>query len=145
MQIMKILALLTLALLIAACFLPWISIADRGIAISGFEATTADFGKPGLFHLVICSIYLLLVLIPKPWSLRIAFFVSTLNIAWALRNFILISACRGGICPDKHIGLYLVLICSLLLTVFTLFIRVKPKATRENDAAAAESKARPAV
>ena len=57
--------------------------------------------------------------------MRSAFFIAAFNVAWAIRNYIVISACSGGICPEKHTGLYTILIGSIFLLVVTPFIRVK--------------------
>jgi hypothetical protein len=48
-------------------------------------------------------------------------------VAWAIRNYIVISACNGGVCPEKHTGLYTILIGSILLLILTPFIQVRTK------------------
>lgn len=119
---MKILSILLLAVLIGSCFYPWVIIESRQITISGFVSDIPNYGKPGLFHVIISFFYLLFLLIGKAWSTRAAFFISALNIAWALRNFVAISACSGGICPSKQPALYILLASSILLTICTLFV-----------------------
>jgi hypothetical protein len=124
MQSMRWLALLTAATVITACFFTWVSLEEKHFYIGGFFSSEGNrFGQPGLFHLILCSIYILFLLINRVWSLRTAFFVSAFNIAWAVRNFMLISACSGGVCPEKHTGLYAILIGSILLMVLTAFVR----------------------
>ena len=127
MQLMKGLAILTALVLIAACFFPWVSIENKNISISGFSSDISTFGQPGLLHFVLCTLYILFLLINRVWSVRTAFFISAFNIAWAVRNFILISACSGGICPVKHPALYIVLVSSILILVMTLFVDMKGK------------------
>ncbi|MBD0279020.1 MAG: hypothetical protein ICV81_13830 [Flavisolibacter sp.] len=73
-------------------------------------------------HLFLASVYIILVLLNKIWSKRLAFFLAALNIGWALRNFLLISACHMGICPEKHAALYLVLIASIAMMITVLFV-----------------------
>ena len=108
--------------IIGACFAPWVYIAPKQIMVSGMAAESINFGKPGLFHIFLASLFLILVLLNKTWSLRIAFFIGAFNIAWVLRNYIAVSACSGGICPQKQYGLFLLLSCSLLSLFFLLFI-----------------------
>lgn len=86
-------------------------------------AESINFGKPGLFHIFLASLFLLLVLLNRSWSLRVAFFIGAFNMAWVLRNYIALSACSGGICPQKQFGLFLLLGSSLLSIVFLLLIK----------------------
>ena len=127
MKAMKVLAIFTAIVLITACFFPWVSIENKNISVSGFHSDISNFGQPGLLHLVFCSFYILFLLINKIWSVRTAFFISAINIAWAVRNFLTISACSGGMCPVKHTALYIVLASSILILVLTLFVDMKEK------------------
>jgi hypothetical protein len=126
MQSIKWLAILIAGLIIVACFFTWVSIEDKNFFIGGFYSSTAStFGKPGLFHLIFCSLYVLLLLLNRIWSVRAGFFISAFNLAWAIRNFAVISACSGGVCPQKHTAIYTILIGSILLLVASPFIKVK--------------------
>lgn len=120
MRIMRWISILMAALVIASCFFPWVTY-KGGNVVEGFYSTNQVWGRPGIFHVIFCSLFILLMLIGRLWSMRIAFFVSALNIAWALRNFFLIPACEGGVCPEKHLAIYMVLIASLLTTITLLF------------------------
>lgn len=125
MRSIKWLAILTAALIITSCFFTWVSIEGTEFMIGGFYSKgTNQFGRPGLLHVIFCSLYIALLLVGKIWSIRTAFFVAALNSAWALRNFFLISSCSGGECPEKHTGLYVILVGSVLLLVFSPFINV---------------------
>ncbi len=119
MQPMKLLAIAIAAILIAACFFPWATIESKHVVLTGFDA--GNFQKPGLFNVVFTLIIILFLLLNKIWSFRAAFFLAAFNIAWTVRNFISISACSGGICPEKQLALYVVQISSILLLVFILF------------------------
>lgn len=122
MQIMKWLSLAAIVTLITSCFFPWISIESKNIVVSGFHAEVIGFGKPGWIHTFFSGVFVVLLLLDKIWSLRTAFFISTFNIAWGIRNFIAFSTCSGGICPTRHTALYLVLLCPILATIFLLLI-----------------------
>jgi len=120
---MKWLAVLMALAVIASCFYPWVIIPEKNIIIGGFHSDVNDFGKPGIVHVFLSIIILAFILLKKTWSLRVAFFLSAINIAWAIRNYFLISACRAGTCPEKQPALFVLLAGSLLLTIFILFIR----------------------
>ena len=128
MQSIRWLAILTAAIIITACFFTWVSVESRNFFVGGFySSANSRFGEPGILHTAFCSIFILMLLLNKIWSIRIAFFVAAFNLAWAARNFYVISVCSGGVCPEKHTGLYTVLIGSILLMVLPAFIRLKEK------------------
>lgn len=96
-------------------------IESRQLTITGVDTTGTDFGKPGYFHFVWAALYLIFLIINKVWSKRVALGLSAFNVAWALRNFLLIPVCAGGECPVKQVGLYLLLAASILMFVTGLF------------------------
>ncbi|HWJ90704.1 MAG TPA: hypothetical protein VNR87_06310 [Flavisolibacter sp.] len=130
MQFSKWLSLLVAIILISACFFPWVTVEQKHITISGFHADNPNYGKPGIMHTAICIICLFFLFVNKTWSVRAAFFISVLNIAWASRNFALISACRGGICPVRHTALYVLIAASILFTLSTLLIKPEEAAPK---------------
>jgi hypothetical protein len=125
MQSIRWLSVLTAIVIITACFFTWVSVASKGFFVGGFFSSDERFGEPGILQTAFCLIYVVLILLNKIWSVRTAFFVSAFNLAWAIRNYIVVSACSGGVCPEKHTGLYTILIGSILILVLTPFIPVK--------------------
>jgi hypothetical protein len=133
MQLIKSLVFIVLIILIISLFFPWVGIESRGLEIGGFSSKgTKAFGKPGLFHLILSGFFVAFLLINKVWSKRFAYFFGALNLAWAVRNFSLISACSGGICPEKYIAIYVMLFSSLLLLPLSLFMDYGKKIEEED-------------
>jgi hypothetical protein len=124
MQFSKWPAVVAAFVVIAACFFPWVTIESKQAYIGGFHSSVTDYGKPGVLHAFLCGLCIIFLLVARVWSVRAAFFISALNIAWAMRNFFLISACQAGICPVKQPALYVVVVASILLTLLTLAVRV---------------------
>jgi hypothetical protein len=121
-------------LLIFSCFIPWVFIESKNITVTGIDATGTSFGKPGYFHLLMSILFLLFNFIPKVWARRSNLLVAALNIAWAVRNYFLISACQMGDCPAKKSGIYLILITSLLMMAAALFPDMKlPEEKKKNN------------
>ncbi|MFM7672617.1 MAG: hypothetical protein ACKO6Q_08515 [Bacteroidota bacterium] len=118
-----LIALLAGVITIIACFLPWMSIESKQLMITGMDTTGTRFGKPGLLHLILTGLYLLFSLVPKLWSQRANLLVVSVNGAWCLRNFFLVSACAGGECPVRLYGFYLLLIGSIGMMVVTIFTK----------------------
>ena len=117
------------AIVIAACFFPWVSIESKGITITGFDTEGTRYGKPGWLHVVISSVYIFLLILNKTWSRRVAFFICAINIAWAVRNFLIVSACSGGECPQRHTALYILVIAAIATMILALFTERSKKKT----------------
>ncbi|ULQ57393.1 hypothetical protein KJS94_04155 [Flavihumibacter rivuli] len=118
---------LTAALVIMSCFSTWVTIPEAGLTVSGFQSAGTNFGKPGLMNTVMSSVALELFLVPKVWAKRTNLFFAGFNMAWAVRNFILITACRAGDCPVKANGIYILLFGSILMQLMAVFPDLKLK------------------
>lgn len=112
-------------LLITACFMEWVYIVSKKISVTGLESTGTSFGKPGLIHLILSILFIVFSLIPRLWAKRANAAVAALNVGWAIRNYMLISGCSGGECPEKQFALYLLLICSVVMMIASWFPDVK--------------------
>ncbi len=108
-------------LLIGACFLPWVSIPSKGLTITGMDTTGTNFGKPALLHIAVAALYIVLVGMNKVWSKWIAFFLCAINLAWAFRNFFILSSCYAGECPERLAGIYTAFALSFLMIICALF------------------------
>jgi hypothetical protein len=124
---MKWVGLFAVILLIVSCFLPWVIIPSKNIVVSGIDSTGTNFGKPGYTHFVLSFFFIIFHFIPRLWAKRSNLLVVALNIAWAIRNYFIISMCREGDCPEKQIGLWLVLLASILILIAALFPDIKLK------------------
>lgn len=124
---MKWIGLLAVVLLIVSCFLPWVIIPSKNIIVSGVDSIGTNFGKPGYTHFVLGSFFILFHFIPKLWAKRVNLIVVALNVAWAVRNYFIISMCREGECPEKQTGLWLVLLASVLMLIAALLPDIQLK------------------
>ena len=131
MRYMKWIGLLALLLLVISCFLPWVIITSQNIIVSGVASTGTNFGKPGYAHFVLGFFFIVFHFIPKLWAKRTNLLIVALNIAWAVRNYLIISMCRTGECPEKQIGLWLVLAASVLMLIAALFPDIQLKGEKK--------------
>lgn len=125
MRYMKWIGLASALLLIGACYMPWVFIESRHITVSGVHAEGTNFEKPGYFHLIMSFFFLLFSFIPRIWSKRANLLIVAMNLAWAIRNYFMITACAGGECPEKKIGLWLVLLATGGMLLAALFPDIK--------------------
>lgn len=115
--------------LIAVCYQPWSYIESRNIIVTGLHATGTNFGRPGLINLILNVAITLLFILPYVWAKRLNVLIAALNVAWSIRNFLLLSACSGGECPQKRAGLYLLVSLSVIVQLITFFPRINIKET----------------
>ena len=124
---MKWIGLFAVVLLVVSCFFPWVIISSKNIIVSGVDSTGTNFGKPGYTHFVLSFFFIIFHFIPKLGAKRVNLLIVALNIAWAIRNYFIISMCREGECPQKQIGLWLVMLASALMLIAALFPDVQLK------------------
>ena len=106
-------------LLITSCFLPWTFYPDLNQNFTGFFSANNDYGKPGKVFVSFAVVAIVFYYLPKVWAKRWNLFIGALTGAWALRCFILYSGCYKAICPEKKIGLWLMVLASAIMLVMT--------------------------
>lgn len=117
--------------IIAACFLPWVYIEPIDALVSGLKADKTNFGKPGIVNIVLTSFIIVLFLTPRIWAKRLNVFICTVNIAWTLRNYLLVTQCELGECPEKKLGIYLLILFSIIVFVLSFLPKMKSTAWRQ--------------
>lgn len=129
MRYSRWLAICSAILLVISFYLPWFSIPSRQIIVTGFNTSGTRWSPPANFHLIVTGIYLALVFIPVIWVKRLNIFIAAINLSWAIGNFLRMSACIAGECPEKHSGIYLALLATILMLLASFFPNVKLKDT----------------
>lgn len=104
-------------LIIGAGFLPWLYIAPIQQTYTGMDTGQSNFGKPAVLSIFFAVFFLAFTLIPRGWAKRVNLFVGAAVVAWNLRNYLILSHCELGYCPDKKIGLYLSLLLAIVMLV----------------------------
>ena len=107
-------------LIIAACFMPWAYFPDLQKDFTGFFSEKNMYGRPGKVLIFFSVIEILLFAVPKVWAKRANILVAALTIAFAVKSYILYTSCYGGLCPDKRIGIFLMLGATLITLIAAL-------------------------
>lgn len=118
---------LSAILLMACCFIPWVYIDSIKTTITGLHTEPTRFGKPGLLHIVFSSLAIVFFLIPATWAKSVNLFIVTFNFAWSIRNFLLIPQCELGECPQRQLGIYAIILFSVVILVMAMLPKVKLK------------------
>ena len=123
MKYSQTIGILSALLLLAACFFPWSYIESRQITVTGISAPGTSYGKPGLMNIILCCVSILCFAIPAIWAKRTNVFITAFNLAWSVRNCLLLSACMMGECPQRKPAL----LVSAGLSVVILFMSFLPR------------------
>lgn len=123
----NIIGVIASVLLIIFCFLPWVYIQSIDTVVTGIQTGATNYGKPGFMHIVLSVIATILFITPKVWAKRTNIFVATFNLAWSFRNYLLITHCEMGECPEKKWGIYAIMIVSFIVFMMTLLPKMSIK------------------
>ncbi|RFM27954.1 hypothetical protein [Deminuibacter soli] len=110
--------------LIAVCYMPWTFIPGRDITISGVSAVGTGYGRPGMLNIILCICAIFFFLVPKVWAKRTNVFIAAVNVAWSIRNYLIVTACYAGDCPEKKPGIFLLLFLAVGVQFMALFPKV---------------------
>ncbi len=108
--------------LIAACFMPWTLYPDLNKEFTGFYSEGNAYGKPGKVFIVFAVVSIACFLIPKIWAKRGNFFIVAITAAYAIKSFIVFTACYKGICPEKRAGIWIMLGSTIVMLVMALLV-----------------------
>jgi hypothetical protein len=131
MKYSQLLGLLACIGEIIACFLPWVFVAEQHLLISGVNNAVPNFGRPGILNIVLSIAMGFFFIIPKIWAKRTNVFIAAVNLSWSFRNYLLITACRAGECPEKRAGIYLLLCVSIFILLMSFLPPTKVPARNE--------------
>lgn len=104
-------------MLVVACFMPWTYHADLKETFTGFYSHENYYGKPGVFLTIVAIAAFAFMYIPKVWAKRTNLFLCAIGVGYAIKSFILFTSCYNAYCPEKKPGIYLVLICTIIMLV----------------------------
>jgi len=99
-------------LLMGACFMPWAYFPDLGKDFTGFFSELNRYGRPGEVLMFLSAVMILLFVLPKIWAKRCNIVVAAMTIAFSIKCYILYTGCYRGICPEKRMGIFLILLAS---------------------------------
>src|SRR3954469_17682043 len=99
MKYSQLVGVIAALLVIIVCHFPWTFIESKNLVISGMWAPGTNLGRPGLMNIIVASASILFFSIPRIWAKRVNLFVTIFNLAWSIRNYILLASCLMGECP----------------------------------------------
>jgi len=104
--------------------MPWVFVPGPNIILSGvngYVSETLYFGKPIKFYLFFLCIMIIFFALPKIWAKRTNVFLGAIVLGYSIYNYLLFTLCREGACPEKEMGIYLLLVSALIVQFMTFF------------------------
>jgi len=123
----QIIGIITAVIVIVVCHLPWSIVVERNIVINGMYTQGTDFGRPGLLNIILSVIMIVFFCLNKVWAKRTNLFVGAIGFAWSIRNYILVTTCYFGECPQKQPALFALVLFSFLTMLMTFFPKIEIK------------------
>jgi hypothetical protein len=69
------------------------------------------------------------MVLPKIWAKRANLFVCALGVGYAIKSYILFASCYNAYCPEKRVGLFLMLAATIIMLLASIFPDLKLKPT----------------
>jgi hypothetical protein len=113
--------------LILSGFMNWTWYPDIHKYFTGFFSENNIYGKPGKIFIYFSSVAALFFVIPRVWAKRWNVLVSTIILAFAIRTFILYTACYRGVCPVKQPGIWMMITSAAVIFLCALLPDLKVK------------------
>ena len=107
-------------LIIAGCFLPWAFFPDLNKDFTGFFSEQNRYGRPAKVLIALGVVEIVFFLVPRIWAKRANIFMAAVTLAWSFKSYLLYTACYRGICPERRVGILLVLGGSAVALVASL-------------------------
>ncbi len=103
---------------------PLVIIESQHLVITGWKTPGTNFGQPGKFILYFAGLSIVLFALPYIWAKRFNMALAALLIAWTFRNFMVLSTCQMGDCPQKQWPLYACIVISFGILIMTFLPKI---------------------
>ena len=127
MKYSKYIGILAALLMVAACFMPWTFYPDLGKTFNGFFSQENAYGKPGILLSMLAAISIILFLVPRVWAKYWNIFFSAIIFTYALKSFVLFAGCYPKGCPEKLIGIWLMMAGASIVLLASLMPETKSR------------------
>lgn len=124
MKYSQTIGILLCLLLIYCTTQPLVIIDSKHWVITGWATGESSFGQPGKFLAYISIVGILLFALPYIIAKRANMIFGALSIAWSIRNYLILSTCYMGECPQKQWALYACIVVSVGILIMTFLPKI---------------------
>ncbi len=125
MRFNKQIGIIACILLIISCFIPWCFYADINKVFTGFISERNMYGKPGKFLTFFALASIFLIITPKVWAKRTHLFFAAITFGYAIKTYVLFTGCYNAYCPEKRLGIYLMMTSVVIILIVSIFPDMK--------------------
>ncbi len=104
---------------------PLVFIESKNWVITGWQTAGSSYGQPGKFLAYFGGLAILFFALPFIWAKRFNMAFAALLLAWSFRNFLILSTCQMGECPQKQWALYACIFISFGILIMTFLPKIK--------------------
>jgi hypothetical protein len=106
---------------------PFVIIESRNWVVTGWDAGATNFGQSGKFLMYVGILAIVFFALPSLSAKRFNMAWAALLVAWSFRNYLVLSACAMGECPQKQWALYACIVLSIGILIMTFLPKLKTK------------------
>jgi hypothetical protein len=125
MKYSQTIGLILTAFLLFLTTQPLVIIESSQWVITGWKVAETNFGQPGKFMLYMGVMNIILFALPYIPAKRFNMVFAILNFSWTIRNFLILSACAMGECPQKQWALYACILVSFAILIMTFLPKIE--------------------
>ena len=125
MKYSQTIGLMLTAFLLFLTTQPLVIIESRDWVITGWKVAETNFGQPGKFMLYMGVMNIILFALPYIPAKRFNMVFAILNFSWTIRNFLILSACAMGECPQKQWALYACIVVSFAILIMAFLPKIE--------------------
>jgi len=124
MKYSQAIGILLSLLLIYSTTQPLVIIDSKHWVITGWETGASSFGQPGKFLVYFAILNILCFALPYIFAKRTNIVIAALILAWSIRNYLILSTCYMGECPQKQWALYACIVLSAGVLITTVLPKI---------------------
>jgi hypothetical protein len=113
----KWITLLAAVMMVIACYLPWAFYPDLNKSFNGFFSENNIYGKPAKLLISFALFNVVAQFVNAVFMKRANLLLMAFGFAYAIKSYIVYAECYKGYCPQKQIGLYLMVVASAILLI----------------------------
>lgn len=130
MKYSQVIGAILCLVIIGLCFTNWTYHPDLDKYFTGYFSEENVYGKPAILINFFSGLAFICFLIPRIWAKRLNMAICSILLAFIIKTFILFGGCYKGICPERELGLWALLLVSAAMLITTFLPDMKLKTNK---------------